>query len=225
MIGKRSRQSEQNLEEMRRLLDRIESALVVRDPGTALSAHAYEGLRKQVVASATARLQHTAQIAEFDVALRRGATTEDLLIMVDQWLRQAGVERVEDPTTQDVWEVTLASGVDAVVDVPAYVDGVTMRLVRQGRLKENPLPADSSTDEAVLEPPEAVHPEEPPAREVAGEREAVVAEAVVAEAVVAEAEVAEAEVAEAEAAPEAAHGTDPVAPVGVSGAVDTSEES
>lgn len=165
MIGTRSRQSEQLLVDMTRLLDRIEAALIVRDPGTALSADAYEGLRKQVVASATARLQHVAQLAEFDVALRRGATIEDLLIMVDQWLRQAGIERLEDPTTQDAWESTLALGLDAVVDVPAYVDSVTNRLVRQGRLKAKPAPTGQNSSVPSPDKPDTPLPGAAPAIE------------------------------------------------------------
>lgn len=135
MIGKRSRETERLLVTMERQLDRIHTALLVRDPGTPMSVDAYEGLRKQVVASATARLQHVAQLAEFDVALRRGASTEALLTLVGQWLQQSGVERVDDPTIEGVWETRVGQGVEAVVDIPAYVDSVTHRLVRQGRLK------------------------------------------------------------------------------------------
>lgn len=140
MIGKRSRETERLLVTMERQLDRIHTALLVRDPGTPMSVDAYEGLRKQVVASGTARLQHVAQLAEFDVALRRGASTEALLALVGQWLQQSGVERVDDPTIEGVWETPVRQGVDAVVDIPAYVDAVTHRLVRQGRLNLRPEP-------------------------------------------------------------------------------------
>jgi|GEM_PF-4502217 len=134
MIGKRSRETEQLLNTMERQIDRIHTALVVRDPGTTLSVEAYEGLRKQVIASASARLQHVAQLAEFDVALRRGASAESLAVLVEQWLRQAGIERVEDPSVRGAWEAD-ANGFAAEVDIPAYVDGVTGRLVRAGRLR------------------------------------------------------------------------------------------
>ena len=167
MIGKRSRQSEQLLVDMKRLLDRIDTALIVRDPGTSMAADAYEGLRKQVVASATARLQHMAQLAEFDVALRRGASTEDLLILVDQWLRQAGIERIDDPTVRDVWESTPSPGADVEVDIPAYADSVTNRLVRQGRLKTKPAPPNRRDSATPVDTPEATVPEAAPVVESA----------------------------------------------------------
>ena len=149
MIGKRSRETEQLLTTMERQIDRIHTALIVRDPGTTLSADAYEGLRKQVIASASSRLQHVAQLAEFDVALRRGASAEDLAALIDQWLGQAGIERVEDPSVQGAWE-TDAIGHAAEVEIPAYVDGVTGRLVRQGRLRltrETPQPIREDTQQ------------------------------------------------------------------------------
>lgn len=140
MFGKRARETEQLLTTMERQLDRIYTALVVRDPGTSLAADAYEGLRKQVVASSTVRRQHVAQLAEIDVALRRGVSTEDLAMLVTQWLNQAGVERVEDPARKEVWETALPAGAAAEVDIPAYVDLQTSTIVRQGRLKEKAEP-------------------------------------------------------------------------------------
>lgn len=140
MFGKRARKTEQLLTTMERQLDRVYTALLVRDPGTSLAADAYEGLRKQVVASSTARRQHVAQLAEIDVALRRGASTEDLAMLVTQWLNQAGVERVEDPALKEVWETALPAGAAAEVDIPAYVDLQTSTIVRQGRLKEKAEP-------------------------------------------------------------------------------------
>lgn len=121
-------------------LDLIYTALVVRDPGTSMAAEAFEGLRKQVIAGATARNAHVAQLAEFDVALRRDASAEDLLRLTAQWLDQAGVARVDDPTHREAFESTLAPGVPVEVEIPAYVNTVTGQLVRQGRLRERQLP-------------------------------------------------------------------------------------
>lgn len=127
--------------EIEHKLDLIYTALVVRDPGTSMAAEAFEGLRKQVIAGATARHAHVAQLAEFDVALRRGASTDDLLKLTAQWLDQAGVARVDDPTRREAFESTLAPGTPAEVEIPAYVNTVTGQLVRQGRLRERQLPA------------------------------------------------------------------------------------
>lgn len=127
--------------ELEHKLDLIYTALVVRDPGTSMAAEAFEGLRKQVIAGATARNAHVAQLAEFDVALRRGASADDLLKLTAQWLDQAGVARIDDPTRREAFESTVAPGASVEVEIPAYVNTVTGQLVRQGRLRERKIPA------------------------------------------------------------------------------------
>jgi hypothetical protein len=134
MFGRR-RENDQLIAKMERQLDLIHTALVVRDPGTSVSADAYEGLRKQIIAAATARQAHVAQLAEFDVALHRGASTDDLRALVAQWLAQAGVARVDDPAIRDAFDSTVPAGVPADVEIPAYVTTITNQLVRQGRLR------------------------------------------------------------------------------------------
>ena len=145
MFGKRAREAEQMLTTIERQVDRIHTALIVRDPGSTLSVDAYEGLRKQVIAAASARLQYVAQLAEFDVALRRGANVEDLATLVEGWLVQAGIETVVDPSVAGAWEVDVADNGTAEVALPAYVDTVTGRLVRQGRLRPTSSPRNSES--------------------------------------------------------------------------------
>ena len=144
MFGSRGKARDQLVAKMERQLDLIYTALVVRDPGTSVAAEAYEGLRKQVVAGATARQAHVAQLAEFDVALRRGASTADLLALSAQWLDQAGVERIEDPTVRDAFDSSVPPGVTAEVEIPAYVNTTTRQLVRQGRLRGREVDADEA---------------------------------------------------------------------------------
>lgn len=140
MFGKRARRDSDRLSKVEHKLDLVYTALIVRDPGTNMSADAYEGLRKQVVASSTARRQHVAQLADFDVAIKRGASLEDLSNLVSQWLRTAGVERTEDVTLREVWEHIPRSSNGVEVELPAYVDMQTNSLVRQGRLREKSRP-------------------------------------------------------------------------------------
>lgn len=135
MFGNRRRETDQLIVRMERQLDLIHTALVVRDPGTSISADAYEGLRKQVIAAATARQAHVAQLAEIDVAIHRGASAEDLRALVSQWLDQAGVTRVEDAAVREAFDSSVPPGLDADVETPAYINTVTGQLVRQGRLR------------------------------------------------------------------------------------------
>lgn len=150
MFGARRKDTERMLTavtEMERQVDRVYTALVVRDPGTSVSAEAYEGLRKQVIVGATAKQAHVAQLAEFDVALRRGASTHDLQALVSQWLDQAGVTRIEDPAVRDAFDGSVASGAEAEVEIPGYFIASTGQLVRQGRLRERAQPASEAEAE------------------------------------------------------------------------------
>lgn len=161
MFGRSREEIDQLIVRMERQLDLIHTALVVRDPGTSVSVDAYEGLRKQVIAAATARQAHVAQLAEFDVALHRGASAEDLRALVSQWLDQAGVARVEDAALREAFDSAVATDVDADVEVPAYINTVTGQLVRQGRLRARPLDAREiqAADHVAFNPAQPTDPE------------------------------------------------------------------
>jgi hypothetical protein len=115
-----------------RNVERIELATVLREPNTKLSVDAYDGLRKQVVAAASERAAHLHQLAEFDSALDRGASLDDLRTLVGEWLGQAGIQVVTDPFLEDAYELVGEGSGDLRVVRPAYVDTATGRLVRRG---------------------------------------------------------------------------------------------
>lgn len=116
-----------------RKVDRIEVATIVREPNTAVAADAYDGLRKQVIAATGERNAHMHQLARFHVALRAGATADELHRMVSEWMGQASVQIVEDPAVVQAFE--FVGPADAprqhLVD-PAYVDAITGRVIKQG---------------------------------------------------------------------------------------------
>jgi hypothetical protein len=144
---------EQRLSEIERQLDKVYTALVIRDPGTRMSSEAYDGLRKQVIAASGDRMAHLSQLAELDVALARGASTEDLKALTNQWIQQAGIARIDDPTETACFEDTgNPSSEDRVVVLPAYVDNVTSRLIRQGRLASTGGSSSESDGPASLDP-------------------------------------------------------------------------
>jgi len=142
-------------------LDLIYTALVVRDPGASIAAEAFEGLRKQVIAGATARHAHIAQLAEFDVAIQRGASLDDLAKLTSQWLDQAGVARFYDHAQREAFESTIAPGTPVDVEVPAYINTVTGQLVRQGRLRERKIPLAEDQDAEVSTPDSLTEPQQP----------------------------------------------------------------
>lgn len=141
MRSKRAKALENDLAQVARLVDRIdrnveriELATLVREPDTPLSADAYDGLRKQVIAATGARNAHLHQLVQFDVALRAGASADDLRALVAEWFGQASVQIVDDASVEQAFEFVGdgdGDGAARVVD-PAYVDGQTGRVIKAG---------------------------------------------------------------------------------------------
>jgi hypothetical protein len=145
---------------MRELLDRLErhsdrmtTVLMVREPSSTDAADAYEGLRKQVVAAFAERRSHLAQLVQLDDALGRGADPRALAAMVTEWLEQASLQRVvdfTDPRYQQLFEVLGEPGGAMEVVTPAYVDELTGRPVRVGRVQRarpaEPVPVGVASD-------------------------------------------------------------------------------
>jgi len=123
------------LDELVRRMDRLEVALIVRDPGTSLSAEAYEGLRKQVAVAARERQSHLVQLAILDETLR---STDDLGAarhVLSEFMQQAGLMTLDDPTRTEHYQVVSGKGTLLEVIQPAYVEEGTGRLIRQGRAR------------------------------------------------------------------------------------------
>jgi hypothetical protein len=124
------------LAEIRRLVERIEVALLVRDPGSTRAAEAYDGLRKQILAATAERRAHLVQLAELDAAVRRSPDPEQLRQRLDDWLNQQGIVRRNDPNAdRELFDIAGSDGDGLVVDHPAYVDGKTEMVIKRGRAR------------------------------------------------------------------------------------------
>jgi hypothetical protein len=124
------------LDKVERGVEKIELVTVVREPNTGMSADAYNGLRKQVIASASERSAHLNQLAQFDAALRAGADPTELEALVREWLDQASLAAVGDPEMPEAFEVVGpedASGRRVLKQ--GYVDLTTGRVVRAGLIE------------------------------------------------------------------------------------------
>jgi hypothetical protein len=140
-----------------RKTDRLDVIQMLRDPGSNAAADAYEGLRKQIVAAVGERSSHLNQLVAFDVALRQGATEEDLARLTAEWLNQAAVVLVTDPDHPErdhLFEVLGGEGDALVVRQPAYVDAQTGRLLRAGRAERVSTAEPPAETEAVAAPPD-----------------------------------------------------------------------
>lgn len=124
------------LDRVDRTTEQMQTVLMIREPGSTAAAEAYEGLRKQVIATSTERRQHLVQLAEFETALRNGASISALQALVDGWMQQAGLTRVHKATPEDMdllFELTEDSGPEFKVTAPAYVDAKSRSVIRTGR--------------------------------------------------------------------------------------------
>lgn len=113
---------EEDLASMAGMLQRIEAALVVRDPGTARSAEAFDGLRKTVQAAMRERRAHLAHLVQLSDSLERGATVETIGALATEWCQQAGVQRWGDATRAEYFEIVEGDGPTLEVIRDAWVE-------------------------------------------------------------------------------------------------------
>lgn len=124
-------------EESDALLRRIDAALVVRDPGSARSADAFEGLRRAVIQASTQRRAHISHLLTVLDAVNNGATTEMLEMRITDLLSELGVFAVRDPAQQDLFNPTDGEVSDPEVVEPAWIQMVgedTSHLIRKGEV-------------------------------------------------------------------------------------------
>lgn len=125
------RKVQDEVSQIRLDMARIEAALVVRDPGTARSVEAYDGLRKQVAAASGDRRRLLVVLMELSEAIRKGESTEMLGTRILDWANQAGLIVVNDFVEEHFELVDGEPGALRTVE-PAYVDIETQRTIRRG---------------------------------------------------------------------------------------------
>jgi hypothetical protein len=148
VFRKRHTELTATLEDIRKLMDQLdrrvekmETILLVREPSSTAAGEAYEGLRRQVVSAVSERITHLTQLAQLDHALAYGASQVDLRCLLDQWLEQAALVRTTDPAGphgETAFELVEDGGGPLEVVDPAYVDGVTARVIKLGRARRTP---------------------------------------------------------------------------------------
>ncbi len=130
----RSRRLRQHLVALDERLANIEGMLLLKDPGAARAAEAYEGLRRQIVGASAERITHLVHLAQFDAALHAGESAGALALLAADLLAQAGLERCDDPTRAGAFDIAPGDeGGELRVVEPAHVEAHTGRVVRRGR--------------------------------------------------------------------------------------------
>jgi len=129
------------------LLERIDAALVTRDPGSARSAEAYDGLRKQVNQASKNRRIHVSHLLSLSDSIQREAEYQLVKDRVSDFLAELGVSHTRDVSRADFFEITGGTGDFLVCTTPAVIetlDDGTVSLVRLGQAERTTVNSSSA---------------------------------------------------------------------------------
>lgn len=110
------------LENIELLLHRIDTAIVIRDPGSSRSAEVFEGLRRQILQSSKNRRAHTAHLVSLAQSVRRGGSTELLSDRIDDFLKELGLEFTSDTSLSEAFEIEGGEGNRLECIEPAVIE-------------------------------------------------------------------------------------------------------
>jgi len=108
--------------ELHSMVTQLTTLLIVRDPGNAQSADAYDGLRKTILQSAKSRRMHISHLLSLKDSLDRDASTELIKDRVNDFLNELGISYSSDTSVPDYFEVLDGEGDILECVVPAVVD-------------------------------------------------------------------------------------------------------
>jgi len=120
------------------ILQKIDTALIVRDPGSARSSEAFDGLRKIMIQAGTSHRAHAAHLLSLSDSLDRGASVDLIRDRVNEYLLELGITRSTDIGNVDFFEVAPGEGDTLVCEIPAVVQRLSdgrIVLVRPGKAR------------------------------------------------------------------------------------------
>ena len=98
------------LQRIELLLNRLDAAVVARDPGTARSAEVFDGLRKSIVNSRQARRAHVGHLLALHDSIEREASYEVIKDRVSDYLQDLGVHWLTDCAPLEFFEIIEIEG-------------------------------------------------------------------------------------------------------------------
>lgn len=163
----------ERLVQIQALLERVDAALIVRDPGTARSAEAFDGLRRQIAYAAKARRSHVSHLLALDDSIRTGGNIDLIAARLKEYLIELGIERIYDTSLSEAFDIAGDRLGEIEVVEPAVIereeDGrVTVlrvgKALRTAQPEPKPEPelVEVVSQEALVEPAEAPPPTEAP---------------------------------------------------------------
>lgn len=144
-MRKRERALLEELSIVHEMVSSINTALIVREPGTAVAADAFDGLRRQVAQATAERRAHLIELSRLLEALDKGVSGDQLERLVSGWADQAGLRQSWDSDQVEWFEIIgeRKSADPLEVAQPAWVAGDPPVLVRPGvarRIESEALP-------------------------------------------------------------------------------------
>lgn len=151
------------------LLQRLDAAVVVRDPGNARAAEAYDALRKQLNLTVKSHRAHVAHLLSLSDSLERNASIELIRDRVNDFLEELAIKNIASysPDFLEAFETTeITDGERDAYEVlePATVEVLEnggFSVIRQGKIRKINGPAISESVPAEFndlkqdEPPQA----------------------------------------------------------------------
>ena len=150
------------LERIELLLERLDTALVVRDPGGARSADAFDGLRKQIIQAGTNHRSHIAHLLSLSDSLERNAPPELIRDRVNDFLAELGIVRWTDCSATQAFEIVDGEGKGLECVEAAIVerlDNGHLNVIRMGKARRHELPVEENhvvVDELQPNPTESI---------------------------------------------------------------------
>lgn len=148
-----NRHDREQLDRIEILLQRLDSAVVVRDPGSARAAEAFDGLRKSVIQASKSHRVHVAHLVALDESIRSGGTLDLVRLRVAEYLRELGVERLETPEVLEAFDVVGDSDGDFEVLEAAIIerfDDGRISVLKVGKARRAAHPSPPPEDFPVL---------------------------------------------------------------------------
>jgi len=152
------------LSRIENLLQRLDAAVVVRDPGSARAADMYEGLRKQIIQSGKNHRMHLSHLIALQDSIERGADIDLIRDRVNDYLNELGIQKTSDTTHIDSFEVIEGEGSNFECIEPAIIelleDG-SIRTHQLGKARRVPGPIAEPSEQTQVENTESMAPELP----------------------------------------------------------------
>ena len=146
------------------LLQRLDAAVVVRDPGSARAAEMYEGLRKQIIQSGKNHRMHLSHLIALQDSIERGADIELIRDRVNDYLIELGIQKTSDTSHIDSFEVVEGEGSNFECIEPAIIEVLedgSIRTHQLGKARRVPGPIVEPIELTQTEPTELLEPELP----------------------------------------------------------------